>query len=67
MTWNVNISGHDDLSGEEKEKLENVIVGEIKALVHSLMAQEGCRLTTATVNTNTTGVVNILDPTENDI
>lgn len=59
MTWTINISGHDDLSGKEKEALENVIVGEATALFHSLKAQEGNRITTATVTTNTTGMVNL--------
>lgn len=59
MTWTININGHDDLSGEEKEALENIIVGEATGLFHSLKAQEGNRITTATVTTNTTGTVNL--------
>lgn len=61
MTWTVNLSGHDDLTGEEKEALERVIVGEVTGLFHSLKAQEGNRITTATVTTNTTGSVNLLE------
>ena len=64
MTWNINIMGHDDLSGEEKEKLENVIVGEAKALVHSLRAQEGINVTSAGATTNTTGPVNLLEDSQ---
>lgn len=67
MTFVISVTGHDDLNGEEKVALENIIVGEVKSLVHSLSAQNGIRITTATVNTNTTGVVNILDPGENDV
>jgi hypothetical protein len=62
MAWTVNISGHDDdLTGAEKEALENVIVGEATGLFHSLKAQEGNRITTATVTTNTTGTVNLAE------
>lgn len=61
MTWTINISGHDDLTGEQKEALENVIVGEATGLFHSLKAQEGNRITTATVTTNTTGTVNLAE------
>jgi hypothetical protein len=60
MTWNINISGHDDLTGEDKEALENIIVGEATGLFHSLKAQEGNKITTANVTTNTTGSVNLL-------
>jgi hypothetical protein len=59
MTWTINISGHDDLTGEEKEALENIIVGEATGLFHSLKAQAGNTITTATVSTNTTGSVNL--------
>ena len=61
MTWSINLQGHDDLTGEEKAKLEEVIVGEAKALVHSLVAQEGNRVSTAVAVTNTTGSVNLLE------
>jgi hypothetical protein len=60
MTWSINIQGHDDLSGEEKAKLEEIIVGEAKALAHSLVAQEGNQVATAFAVTNTTGGVNLL-------
>lgn len=59
MTWNINLMGHDDLSGEEKEALENVIVGEATALYHSLEAQNGIKISSAQVVTNTTGTVNL--------
>jgi len=59
MTWSININGHDDLTGDEKEALENVIVGEAKALFHSLKAQEGNRITSAVAVTNTTGSVDL--------
>jgi hypothetical protein len=61
MTWSISLSGHDDLSGEEKAKLEEIIVGEAKALAHSLAAQEGNRVTMASASTNTTGSVNLLE------
>lgn len=64
MTWTISISGHDDLSGEEKEALENIIVGEATGLFSSLKAQEGNRITNAQVTTNTTGTVNLLTPVE---
>jgi hypothetical protein len=62
MTWTVNINGHDDLSGDEKEALERVIVGESMALVESLKAQNGNNITSASVVTNTTGSVDLLNP-----
>lgn len=61
MTWTINIQGHDDLTGEEKEALEQVIVGEATGLFHSLKAQNGNQITTATVSTNTTGTVNLAE------
>lgn len=64
MTWTVNIAGHEDLTGEEKAALEQVIVGEATALFHSLKAQEGCRITSASVTTNGTGTVDLLAPPE---
>lgn len=60
MTWTISMTGHDDLTGEEKEALEKVIVGEATGLFHSLKAQEGNRVSAATVTTNTTGSVNLL-------
>jgi hypothetical protein len=62
MTWTVSINGHDDLSGDEKEALERVIVGESIALVESLKAQNGNNITSANVTTNTTGTVYLLNP-----
>lgn len=61
MTWTINLSGHDDLSGDEKAALEQVIVGEATGLYHTLKAQKGIKISTATVNTNTTGATNLLD------
>lgn len=61
MTWNINITGHDDLTGEEKANLENIIVGEAKALAHSLKALEGNNVVSAGASTNTTGSVNLLE------
>jgi hypothetical protein len=60
MTWTININGHDDLTGEEKEAFENIIVGEATGLFHSLKAQEGNQISSASVTTNTTGTVNLL-------
>lgn len=61
MTWSININGHDDLTGEEKEALERVIVGEATRLVHSLKVQEGNQVSSAMAVTNTTGSVNLLE------
>lgn len=60
MTWTININGHDDLTGDEKEALEKIIVGEATGLFHSLKAQDGNNITSASVSTNTTGTVNLL-------
>jgi hypothetical protein len=62
MTWTINVQGHDDLSGEEKAKLEENIVEEARAFVQSLV-EEGNRVSTATAVTNTTGSVNLLEET----
>lgn len=61
MTWSINFSGSNDLTGEEKANLEEIIVGEAKALAHSLKAQEGNVISTAVAVTNTTGQVNLLE------
>lgn len=60
MTWTINIMGHDELTGDEKAALEAVIVGEAMGLFHTLKAQQGNTITTATATTNTTGSVNLL-------
>lgn len=60
MTWTVNISGHDDLNGPEKEAYENDVVDKVKALVGEIAAKEGGHVTVANVYTNTTGQVNVL-------
>lgn len=61
MTWSINFSGHDDLTGEEKSKLEKNIVEEAKTFAHSLMAKEGNKVITAIAVTNTTGSVNLTE------
>jgi hypothetical protein len=60
LTWTINITGHDDLSGDEKAQLEQKIVDDAKALVSSFKDQEGNRVSSAMCTTNTTGSVNLL-------
>ena len=60
MTWTINMSGHDDLSGEEKEKFEKDLVEKVKSLAQELVDTEGCNVTGGQVTTNTTGAVNVL-------
>lgn len=60
MTWTINIAGGDDLTGAEKEALENIIAGEATGLFHSLKAQAGIQISRAAVNTNTTGQIDLL-------
>lgn len=60
MTWTINITGHDDLTGDEKGALENAIVEEATSIVSTLKDAEGNRISTATVYTNTTGQINLL-------
>jgi len=60
MTWNVNINGHDNLTGEEKEQFEKGLVDEMKALVDRLKTTEGVVVSSGMTTTNTTGSVNLL-------
>lgn len=60
MTWIVNLMGHDDLSGEEKEAFENGLVDKVKNLVDELKGTESCNVISGSVTTNTTGSVNLL-------
>ena len=60
MTWTINVNGHDDLSGDEKIALETVIAGEALSLVESLKVHKGNIVSGATVTTNTTGFINLL-------
>lgn len=60
MTWSVSMSGHDDLSGSEKEEFENELVEKVQALTQELQDTEGCKVTSATVTTNTTGAVSAI-------
>jgi hypothetical protein len=59
MTWIVNLNGHDDLSGDEKEKLENELVQDVRDFVEGLKSKEGLNVTSANVTTNTTGTVDV--------
>lgn len=59
MTWTVNINGHDDLTGSEKEAYEQDVVAKAKAFVQELAAKEGGHVTSAGATTNTTGSVNL--------
>ena len=61
MTWTINISGHDDLTGDEKIAYEEAVVAKARALAVELEEAEGGRsTTTAMATTNTTGSVNLL-------
>lgn len=60
MTWTVNLSGHDDLSGEEKIEFEEGLVEKIKVLAQNLKETEGCKVTSGYVSTNTTGTVDLM-------
>ena len=60
MTWTVSISGHDDLSGDEKAAYEQAVVDKARALAAELAQGEGARVSSATATTNTTGSVNLL-------
>ncbi len=60
MTWSVNLSGHDDLSGEAKAEFENGLVDDLRLFVDDLKAKEGVNVTWATVATNTTDSVDLL-------
>ena len=59
MTWTVNISGHDDLTGDEKVAYEEAIVEKARALAAELGEAEGGHVTSATATTNTTGSVDL--------
>ncbi len=60
MTWTVNLSGHDDLTGDEKAAFENGLVETFRNLAAELAGTEGCNVTSASAVTNTTGSVNLL-------
>lgn len=59
MTWTVNLSGHDDLTGDEKIAYEEAVVEKARALAAEIAGWEGGHVTTATATTNTTGSVNV--------
>lgn len=61
MTFIISVTGHDDLTGDEKEALENSLVEEAQSLIESFASKNGCNITNATINTNTSGQVNLLD------
>jgi len=60
MTYTINITGHDDLAGDEKIAYENAVVEKAKALAAELSAATGGHVSTAMAVTNTTGSVNLL-------
>lgn len=64
MTWTINLTGHDDLAGDQKVAYEEGIVEKVRALAAALGETDGGRVTSATVTTNTTGTVNLLEPSE---
>ncbi len=55
MTWTISMTGHDDLSGDEKVKFEEGLVEKARALAQELSSTDGCNVTTAYAATNTTG------------
>lgn len=61
MTWSIQLNGHDDLSDEEKEELEKMLVDEARDFAGSLVGLEGNKVTSAVAVTNTTGSVNLLE------
>lgn len=60
MTWTINIGGHDDLTGDEKEAYEQAVVEKARALAQELSSATGGQVSNATATTNTTGSVNLL-------
>lgn len=60
MTWTINITGHDDLTGDEKVAYENEVVEAARNLAASLKEKEGGHVSMASCTTNTTGSVNLL-------
>lgn len=61
MTWNIAISGHDDLSDDAKKEAENALVEATREFTGYLREREGINVTTATIYTNTTDTVNLLE------
>jgi hypothetical protein len=59
MTWTINVTGHDDLTGDEKAAYEQDVVDKAKALVAELAAKDGGHVSAAQATTNTTGSVNL--------
>jgi hypothetical protein len=59
MTWTINITGHDDLAGDEKIAYEEELVAKARELVQ-FASKEGGRVSSAMCTTNTTGSVNLL-------
>ncbi len=59
MTWTINMSGHDDLSGDEKVAYEEGLVEKARALADELATATGGRVTSAVAVTNTTGSVDL--------
>lgn len=58
MTWNINISGHDNLDSEAKIAYENGLVERARQLTAELASSGVVSIASAT--TNTTGTVNLL-------
>jgi len=61
VTWTINIYGHDNASGDEKERIENELAARAKAFVNGLgdLIDEGLVYTGGSVTTNTTGPVSL--------
>jgi len=64
VTWNINISGHDDLTGDEKVAYEESIVEEARALVAEIAEATGGHVTVESATTNTTGSVSLLEESQ---
>lgn len=60
MTWSISLTGHDDLSGDEKVAYEEAVVEKARALAAELSEAKGGHISSATATTNTTGSVNLL-------
>ena len=61
MTWTINITGHDNLEGDEKTAYENAVVEAARNLAQNLKSAEGGVVSSATCTTNTTGSVNLFN------
>lgn len=61
MTWNINIMGHDSLTGDEKIAYEKNLVEKARAFSADLKSVDGGVVNAASAVTNTTGSVDLLN------